>query len=115
MRARFAAFIAAAAVVVCGGAAHADPIRTWGSSQAPPATQGGAATSAGGASTPPPPPPATIGTPIEPVDAVPPTPASSAGDTEAVVRSPGHVGLRYVLEGIEVRGNTATLARVVLR
>jgi outer membrane protein assembly factor BamA len=31
------------------------------------------------------------------------------------VRSPGRVGLRYVLEGIEIRGNTSTLSRVVLR
>ena len=36
-------------------------------------------------------------------------------ETPSIVRSPGHVGLRYVLEGIEVRGNTATLTRVVLR
>jgi outer membrane protein insertion porin family len=31
------------------------------------------------------------------------------------VRAPGRVGLRYLLEGVEVRGNTTTLARVVLR
>jgi outer membrane protein assembly factor BamA len=31
------------------------------------------------------------------------------------VRAAGGVGLRYTLEGIEVRGNTTTLARVVLR
>ncbi|HWL86958.1 MAG TPA: BamA/TamA family outer membrane protein, partial [Polyangiaceae bacterium] len=29
--------------------------------------------------------------------------------------TPGHVGLRYRLEGIEVKGNTTTLSRVVLR
>jgi outer membrane protein assembly factor BamA len=32
-----------------------------------------------------------------------------------VVRTAGAVGLKYTLEGIEVRGNTTTLARVVLR
>jgi outer membrane protein insertion porin family len=32
-----------------------------------------------------------------------------------VVRAAGAVGLKYTLEGIEVRGNTTTLARVVLR
>ena len=31
------------------------------------------------------------------------------------MRAPGRIGLRYVLEGIEVRGNTTTLSRVVLR
>ena len=44
-----------------------------------------------------------------------PTATSEPADSSSIVRSPGHVGLRYVLEGIEVRGNTATLARVVLR
>ena len=34
---------------------------------------------------------------------------------EPIVRAPGRIGLRYVLEGIEVRGNTSTLSRVVLR
>jgi outer membrane protein insertion porin family len=32
-----------------------------------------------------------------------------------VVRAPGRVGLKYLLEGVEVRGNTTTLTRVVLR
>jgi outer membrane protein assembly factor BamA len=32
-----------------------------------------------------------------------------------VVRAAGAVGLKYTLEGVEVRGNTTTLARVVLR
>ena len=37
---------------------------------------------------------------------------------EGVVRPPppvGPGGLRYLLEGIEIRGNTTTLARVILR
>jgi outer membrane protein assembly factor BamA len=41
--------------------------------------------------------------------------ASASSEGDAIVRAPGRVGLRYVLEGIEVRGNTATLERVVLR
>jgi outer membrane protein assembly factor BamA len=32
-----------------------------------------------------------------------------------VVRTPGAIGLKYTLEGVEVRGNTTTLPRVVLR
>jgi outer membrane protein assembly factor BamA len=32
-----------------------------------------------------------------------------------LVRAAGSVGLKYTLEGVEVRGNTTTLARVVLR
>jgi outer membrane protein assembly factor BamA len=33
----------------------------------------------------------------------------------SIVRTAGAVGLKYTLEGLEVRGNTTTLARVVLR
>jgi outer membrane protein insertion porin family len=41
----------------------------------------------------------------------PQTPAAVSG----AAGTPGAVGLRYTLEGVEVRGNTSTLARVVLR
>jgi len=102
-------------MVACAGVAHADPVRTWGSSNAPASASSATPTPANGSTEPPLPPPSTIGTPIEASGPAAPAPASSTGDTEAVVRSPGHVGLRYVLEGIEVRGNTATLTRVVLR
>lgn len=62
------------------------------------------------------PPPSTIGTPIQTGPAIPPPPKVEAPpESEAIIRAPGHVGLRYALEGIEVRGNTTTLARVVLR
>jgi outer membrane protein assembly factor BamA len=68
---------------------------------------------------PPPPPPATIGTPIDPpkeAPAAPPEGPSPEKDApSAIVRAPGRVGLRYTLEGIDLRGNTTTLARVVLR
>ncbi len=39
--------------------------------------------------------------------------ASSEGDS--LDRTPGSLGLRYTLEGVEVRGNTTTLSWVVLR
>ncbi len=98
-RAPAVAFITAA-LVSWPTPASAQALRTWGSDE--PATPAPSA------------PPA----PTEP--APPSPPAASAAATEepgdsAIVRSPGHVGLRYVLEGIEVRGNTATLTRVVLR
>ncbi len=99
---------------------RAAPIKTWGG-QLPtdaPAPEPSTPTP----EPPPAPPPATIGTPIgEPpvTPAVPVTPAAPSDDpaaaTTGVVRAPGRVGLRYTLEGIEVRGNTSTLARVVLR
>lgn len=92
--------------------AHADPMRTWGvdppseepsSLGAPPST----------APPPPPPPPPRApellsgeGEDDEPDRGVP---------ASRIVRAPGKVGLRYDLEGIEVRGNTTTLARVILR
>ena len=47
---------------------------------------------------------------------LPPPPSLTLDEIhEPIVRTPGRVGLRYVLEGIEVRGNTTTLSRVVLR
>ena len=42
-------------------------------------------------------------------------PTTVAGASGGLVRTPGAFGLKYTLEGIEVRGNTRTLARVVLR
>jgi outer membrane protein insertion porin family len=47
--------------------------------------------------------------------AVPPPGLEDPENNESIVRAGGHVGLRYVLEGVEVRGNTKTLTRVVLR
>ena len=78
----------------------------------------------------PPAPPATIGVPVggEPVTRPPtparPTPVEGSVPApepalleahEPIVHAPGRIGLRYVLEGVEVRGNTSTLSRVVLR
>ncbi len=82
------------------------PVQTWGGKpgvvEPPPAGKDGV---------PPEPPPGTVGTAIggstvashtEAQDDIPPPHASRAG-------------LRYVLENVEVRGNTSTLTRVVLR
>ncbi len=110
------------------------PLRTWGGTAGthelgaplPPVRANGP---------PPPAPPATLGVPIDgsaplrPAPAPAPRPAPVAPEREPggaeerealelhepIVRAAGHIGLRYVLEGIEVRGNTTTLARVVLR
>lgn len=131
---RFVGTLAAfVAVVVPAKHAHAQeahPIRTWGgvegtNSSPPIGADSSAETNPMLA-----PPPSTIGTPVvtEPASAA----AQGSGPTgalatspepretpeppsEAIVHTPGRVGLRYSLEGVEVRGNTTTLARVVLR
>jgi hypothetical protein len=86
---------------------------------------------------PPSPPPATLGTPVAGSSSASPAPTSTSGVEGAnsqpsgaaaastappggpvvggVVRTPASIGLKYTLEGLEVRGNTTTLARVVLR
>jgi outer membrane protein assembly factor BamA len=100
-------------LVLAPSIARAQAVHTWGAQpDTPPATPPPPAPSS--TSAPPAPPPATLGTPIAGSE------ASSAEPREAeavapIVRTPGSVGLKYTLEGIEVRGNTTTLARVVLR
>jgi outer membrane protein insertion porin family len=77
-------------------------------------------------STPAPPaaPPVTRGTPAPGSTSAPgepPTTVAIAPDTApeeplgGIVHVPGEIGLKYTLEGVEVRGNTTTLPRVVLR
>lgn len=82
------------------GSANAQPLRTWGAEPDAPAQEA-------------PSPPAP-----EPAGAAPAS-ESSAPDAapleSALVRRPGRVGLRYHLEHVEVRGNTTTLSRVILR
>jgi outer membrane protein insertion porin family len=56
---------------------------------------------------------AVSGEPPTTVAVAPEPPAATPG--LGVVRTPGAIGLKYTLEGIEVRGNTTTLPRVVLR
>lgn len=45
----------------------------------------------------------------------PPDDTRGAEESPGIVRRPGRIGLRYTLEGIEIRGNTSTLARVIQR
>lgn len=102
LRRRLAALWLGLAFAASARFAEAGPLKTWGAEppepQAEPQQQAPAS--------PPPPPPSSMGTPVEAApEAPPPSPRPPVG--------PG--GLRYVLEGIEVRGNTTTLARVILR
>src|SRR5690349_8245467 len=98
--------LAAALVVGSPGLARAGPLKTWGNE--PPDK---AETTETRPSEPPPPPP-TSGTPVfaEGSEAEHPSEPSPG-----IVRASGKVGLKYVLEGVQVRGNTSTLARVILR
>jgi outer membrane protein assembly factor BamA len=101
------ALVAALALIGERTARAAPPLKTWGGEEAPkeePTPEPHDVTPP----VPPPPPP----TPSEPSE-----PSEYAGGGEPrsnVVRAPGHVGLKYTLEGVEVRGNTTTLSRVIL-
>lgn len=99
------------------GIAHAQALRTWGGQETPPRPDP-ATTSASPETgeTPPPAPPATIGTALEGSKLSTPAPVEAPYEEPSTIfRKPGHVGLRYLLEGVEVRGNTTTASRVVLR
>ena len=104
--------VAMLVAILFSRAAVAGPIKTWGGEETPTPPAPPAPSISG---PPPAPPPATIGTPIDPTPRPPPRADEPPEGTTGVVRAPGRVGLRYTLEGIEVRGNTSTLARVVLR
>lgn len=97
--------------------AQAQALRTWGSDsdEVPPAPS--AAASAPSQAVAPAPPPVTVGTPVPGSTAAPATPAVAAPSASVAAAAPPEaaVGSKYTLEGIEVRGNTTTLARVVLR
>jgi outer membrane protein insertion porin family len=98
----------------------AQPVQTWGAppvSSSPPQPPPGP---------PPEPPPATLGTPAPGSASAPAEPATTVAVSPAIareaapsnlgiVRTPGAIGVKYTLEGVEVRGNTTTLPRVVLR
>ena len=93
--------------------AEAQPLKTWG--EGPTEPQPESPIDVGrDPSTPPPPPPPDVG-PARPSS--PPTSDEGrpAEPSPGLVRGPGRVGLRYVLEGIEIRGNTSTLGRVIQR
>lgn len=101
--------------------------RTWGappdsssapSSSAPVSSAPVSSAAPASSGAPPEPPPSTIGEPVDggPTGRPPSSgPADGADGQGPIVRAQGRVGLRYTLEGVEVRGNTTTLARVVLR
>lgn len=108
---RLAAALTALLTLEASRAASAAPLRTWGAPEPSEPAEPPPGPPPNGEA--PPPPPATIGTPLG--EGPPPatdTPSPEAADT---ARPQGRVGLRYVLEGIQVRGNTTTLARVILR
>lgn len=93
------AILAVLLVVAGARPAHAAPLKTWGA----PEEHDGAPVEPD-LVVPPPPPPSSVPRPTPP--------AAEEARPQAPV-GPG--GLRYMLEGIEIRGNTATLARVILR
>ena len=107
---RRAPLFLAALVAAAPAIAHADTVRTWGGEDAP-TTNTAMSTGA-----PPPAPPVTIGTPAPGSSSASGEPPVTVGVVPGgVVRTAGTVGLKYTLEGIEVRGNRTTRSRVVLR
>ena len=102
-----AAALVGAACLFAPAIAHAQPLKTWGSEPPEPTPP---ADPRRDPTTPPPGPPTDLGPPRPPGGDERPTEPSPG-----LVRGPGKVGLRYVLEGIEIRGNTTTLARVIQR
>lgn len=97
-----AALLCAALSLGAPPLARAGPIKTWGAPAPEESTEPEVEEPP---PPPPPPPPPSLERPSLPA------PPPSEGPREAV--GPG--GLRYVLEGIEIRGNTTTLARVIQR
>lgn len=113
MRSVFAA--AALALAFAPAIARAQPLKTWGQGGQPEGQGEAPPPPPHDASTPPgPPPPPPVEAPTPPADTAP-ADEKSAEPSPGIVRGPGRVGLRYVLEGIEIRGNTSTLARVIQR
>jgi outer membrane protein assembly factor BamA len=92
--------------------AHAQAVRTWGAQPDVPPARGAPSTGAAPA-VPPSPPPATIGTPAPGSSSGPASPPQTPATAPGAL--PAGPTLKYTLEGVEVRGNTSTLARVVLR
>ena len=103
-----AAAIAFAIALAPARHANAQPLKTWGADPTEPTPPRDPAHD----SEPPPPPPS---------DRIPADRTTPEGDerptepSPGIVRGPGRVGLRYTLEGVEIRGNTSTLARVIQR
>jgi outer membrane protein insertion porin family len=102
------AVLAALALCLAPAIARAQPLKTWGEGATERPPPHAVATDS---APPPPPPPPPEAPPSSPEPSSDETPAQPAG----IVRGPGRIGLRYVLEGMEIRGNTSTLARVIQR
>ena len=93
------------AILLAPTLARAQARRTWGAEpDAPPPVS----------TAPPEPPPATMGTPVPGSTSAPSSPPVAEA-AAPIIRTPGAIGLKYTLEGVEVRGNSTTLPRVVLR
>lgn len=110
-------------VALAPGVARADAVRTWGGVPDSPNTATTAPGLPAGPASPPEPPPVTLGTPTPgstSAAGVPPSAADSlAGDDQessgSRPKGRGVTGLKYTLEGVQVRGNRTTLSSVVLR
>jgi outer membrane protein insertion porin family len=94
--------------------ARAQAERTWGAEPDAPASPTTPVPPAEPEGPPPKPPPATIGTPLPGSTWLPPSVRTTRPPPPVAV-SREAAGFKYVLEGIEVRGNVTTLGRVVLR
>jgi outer membrane protein insertion porin family len=107
-----------AALAALPAVAQAQTVRTWGAEpDAPPVAPSASVAPPPAPMPPPEPPPVTMGTPLPGSTgstSVPASPPPAPASAPPVV-PPAPIGSKYVLEGIEVRGNTTTLARVVLR
>ena len=112
----------ALAAVLAPALARAQSQQTWGAEPEtrapapPPVPVPTPVPTSSPAAPPPEPPPVTLGTPVAGSASSPGAPSGEAPVARGILRTPGAaIGLKYALEGIEVRGNTTTLARVVLR
>ncbi len=107
-----AASAASLAIALEPGTASAGPLKTWGADPPSPAPE---ATVPRPWEPPPPPPSSPAEPPRDPAAPLEAETAAPPPSSPGIVRGPGKVGLRYVLEGIQIRGNTSTLARVIQR
>jgi outer membrane protein insertion porin family len=104
-------------VALAPGLARADAVRTWGAPPDSPDVPPPPPAAPAPAAPPPEPPPATLGTPTEgSTSGASSPPSADTSPAEGLGRQGGGVnGLKYTLEGVQVRGNRTTLTSVVLR
>ncbi|GAC1536083.1 MAG: hypothetical protein NVS3B10_28830 [Polyangiales bacterium] len=105
--------LAFALVWACPIVTLAQPLKTWGEGQTQPELP--TEHDVGHEPAPPPPPPPEERHPPQSGERRAPSDERAAEPSPGIVRGPGRVGLRYILEGVEVRGNTSTLGRVIQR